>query len=67
MIETLATALPAEQARVREVLWIYKGLGKAGRLGAFVIEQHLCAADTAVMSGDPVAMLKAYQALKGVQ
>jgi len=67
MSKTLADALPAESARVREVLWIYKSLGKAGQIGAMLIEQDLKAADLAVMSGDPVAMLKAYQVLKGVQ
>lgn len=66
-MNTLATALPNEQARVREVLWRYKGIGKAGYLGALLIEQQLQAADTAVMSGDPVEMLNAYKELKAIE
>lgn len=66
-METLGDALPKEMARVREVLGHYKEIGPAGAFGAAMIEQDLRAADKAVMSGDLVAMLRAYETLKGVK
>lgn len=66
MSETLADALPAEMARVREVLGHYKELGPVGMFGAMFIEQSLQAADKAVMSGDVVAMLRAFAELKEI-
>ena len=65
-METLADALPKEIARVREVLGNYKEIGPSGMFGAAMIEQDLRAADAAVMSGDVVAMLRAYNALKEI-
>ncbi len=66
-METLGDALPKEMARVREVLGHYKEIGPAGAFGAAMIEQDLRAADKAVMSGDVVAMLQAYETLKGIK
>lgn len=65
-METLADALPKEMARVREVLGHYKEIGPAGMLGAAFIEQDLRAADVAVMNGDVVAMLRAFNTLKEI-
>ena len=65
--DTLADALPAEMARVREVLTQYREIGVAGALGAVFIESDLRAADTAVMSGDIVAMLRALKVLQGIK
>jgi len=64
-METLGDALPKEQARVRELLTQYKSIGPAGTFGAMMLEQDLRAADQAVMSGDVVAMLRAFERLKG--
>ncbi|MGV8822975.1 hypothetical protein [Methylibium petroleiphilum] len=64
---SLAEALPLEQARVREVLGYYKEIGPAGMIGAAFIEQDLRQADQAVMSGDVIAMLKAYETLKQIK
>lgn len=63
--KSLAQALPEQQARVRELLGEYKALGPVGQFGAMMLERDLAAADQAVMSGDVVAMLRAYEALKG--
>jgi len=60
---TIAHALPQEQARVREVLGHYKEIGHAGTFAVAMIEQALHEADTAVMSGDVTAMIRAYIAL----
>lgn len=64
---TLAEALPEEQARVRRLIGIYKSLGPTGAFGAMMLEQALRVADAAVMSGDVVAMLHAYEKLKDCQ
>lgn len=67
MSDSLAVALPKEMARVREILGIYKSLGQVGMFGAAFIEQDLKEADQAVMSGDVVRMIKAYETLKGIE
>lgn len=67
MTESLAEALPKEMARVREVLGHYREIGPAGMFGAAFIEQDLREADNAVMSGDVVRMIQAYEKLKGIE
>lgn len=66
-MSSLAEELPKEQARVREVLSHYREIGPAGALGAMLIEQSLREADEAVMSGDVVRMIRAYEDLKEIQ
>ena len=63
-MSSLAEELPKQQARCRELLSVYKSLGSAGMFGAAFIEQSLKKADQAVMSGDVVAMIQAYEELK---
>jgi len=63
-VASLGEEIPKEQARVREALGHYKELGPTGAFGALMIEQVLQKADRAVMSGDVVEMLKAYEELK---
>lgn len=65
-MSSLAEELPKEQARVREVLAHYHEIGPAGALGAMLIEQSLREADQAIMSGDLVRMMRAYEDLKGI-
>lgn len=67
MSESLAEALPREQARVRRILGHFKEIGPAGMFGAALIEQNLREADAAVMSGDLVRMIRAYETLKGIK
>jgi hypothetical protein len=64
---SLGEQLPVEQARVRELLGVYKSLGPTGAFGAMMIEQCLRRADEAVISGDVVAMIQAYEELKGCE
>jgi hypothetical protein len=64
---TLAEKLPEEMARVRKVLGHYKEIGPAGMFGAAMIEQSLRKADKAVMSGDLVTMIAAYQDLQEIK
>ena len=64
---TLGEALPEEQARVRELLGVYKGLGRNGAFGAAMLEQALKRADSATISGDLEAMIRSYQELKDCQ
>ena len=65
-IKTLAEGLPEEQARVRDVLVMYKSIGTAGLFGATMIERSLQNADKAVMAGDIIEMLAAYNDLKEI-
>lgn len=65
--ESLAEAIPKEQERVREVLAIYRSIGPAGAFGAACIEQTLREADRAVMSGDVIAMLRSFKAMKEIE
>ena len=65
--QNLAEALPIECARVRKVLGYYKEIGPAGMFGAAFIEQDLRDADRAMVSGDVVAMIAAYQKLKEIE
>lgn len=66
-METLGDALPKEIVRVRKVLGHYRELDLVGAFGARMIEQSLQAADKAVMSGDVVAMIRAYEDLRGIK
>ena len=63
-MHTLGDELPKQQARCRKLLVIYKEIGPSGAFGAAMIEQSLREADQAVISGDVVAMLRAYARLK---
>ena len=65
--KTLADELPADMARVREVLGYFREIGPAGALGAVFIESDLRTADAAVMSGDVVAMLRALKTLQSIK
>ena len=62
--ETLAEALPREQARVRALLPIYREIGPAANFAIHMMEQSLQAADRAAASGDVVAMLRALKDLQ---
>lgn len=66
-MDNLAEQYPKEQARVREVLGMYREIGPAGMFGAAMIEQTLREADAAAASGDVIAMLRSFQAMKEVK
>lgn len=63
-METLADALLNEQQRVRELLPLYDAI-PTGIFAATMMRQSLARAEQAVASGDGVAMLAAYEDLKG--
>ncbi|MDD5358221.1 MAG: hypothetical protein PHX80_03690 [Candidatus Nanoarchaeia archaeon] len=65
-MESLGEALPKEMARVRELITHYRDpmLNGAGNWAAMMMEQSLQEADKAVMSGNVVAMIGAYNDLK---
>jgi hypothetical protein len=67
MSETVGDDFPKQQARVRQLLGLYKGIGPAGSFGALMIEQTLQRADQAAMSGDLVAILRSYEELKACE
>ncbi len=61
---TLADGIKFELERNRELLSSYKEIGAAGVFGAANIEANIKAAEDAMLEGDLVAMIKAYQALE---
>jgi hypothetical protein len=63
----IADAMPVELARARELLAGYKAIGPAGSFGAAMIEMEIRKADEAVASGDAVAIIAAYKALKELE
>ncbi len=65
-MESLGVELPKETARVREILGHYKEIEPSGAFGAAMIEQSLQAADKAMIEGDVVAMIAAYNDLKKI-
>lgn len=67
MSETLGDALPAQMARVRRLIVLYREpfLEGAGEIAARMMEASLQAADRAVISGDVVQMIRVYEDLKG--
>lgn len=65
--ETLGDALPKEIERCQKLLEQYAFIGPAGAFGHAMISRDIAAAHKAMMEGDVVAMLRAYEALKGNQ
>ncbi len=63
-MSSLGEEYPKEQARVRELLGIYKSIGPGGAFGAAGIEAVLREADTAAVSGDLARMIRAFQSMK---
>jgi hypothetical protein len=65
-VDTLGDALPREIARVRdEVLPEYLAIGPPGQLAAGLMRLALDRASQAMIQGDTVAMIAAYEDLKG--
>jgi hypothetical protein len=64
---TLGDALSREIERCQELLVAYAEIGPAGAFGAAMIRADIAAAHKAMMEGDCVAMIRAYEALKGCQ
>ena len=62
-MKTVGEEFPKEQARVRELLGIYKSI-PTGQFGALMIEQVLQRAEKAAISGDLIEILKSYKELK---
>jgi hypothetical protein len=64
--KTLGDALPAEMARVRdEVMPAYVEIGPAGAFALAMMRRDLDEAARALAEGDVVAMIRAYESLKG--
>lgn len=65
--ETLATALPAEQKRVRELIPIYESIGPPGYLVAGLCKAALDKAERASAAGDVAGMIAALKQLRGIK
>jgi hypothetical protein len=67
-MSTLGEAQPREMARVRdEVMPIYQEIGREGLPALTMMRLELDAAAKALAEGDVVAMLRAYESLKGFE
>lgn len=64
-IKTLGDALPEEIKRCTELLTQYAAIGPAGNFGAAMIRLDIQNGVNALESGDVVAMMAAYEVLKG--
>lgn len=64
-MESLAEALPKEQARVRELL-THIDVDPSTVIAVTLIKQTLSAAEVAAASGDVVAIIRAYKELQAV-
>lgn len=64
---SLAVELPAQQARVRELVTLYRSIGPNGEPAARMMEASLANAERAAASGNVVAMLQAWNDLQGYQ
>lgn len=62
---SLATELPKQQARVRELVTVYRSIGPAGEPAALMMEASLARAEQAASNGDVIAMLRACTDLSG--
>lgn len=67
MTDTLGDDFPHEQARCRELLSVYRGLGPVGQFAAVLIEDMLKRADQAVIAGDLVDMIRIYKEMQGCE
>ena len=65
--KTLGTELPKEIARCQELLVQYAEIGPAGQFVYMMIKMDIDKAVQSLASGDVVAMLDAYVALKGCE
>jgi hypothetical protein len=65
---TLGEALPYEMARVRdEVMPAYAAIGPPGALALAMMRADLARATRALADGDVVAMVVAYESLRGYE
>lgn len=60
IMKSLASAYPAEQQRLRDLLAWYRAQGEAGMFGAMNLENLLRKADRAAVSGDVIEMLEVF-------
>lgn len=63
-MSTLGDDLPKEIERCQELLLQYAEIGPAGAFGAAMIKRQIARAHQAMMEGDVLDILRAYDALK---
>lgn len=64
-MSNLIEAIQQECTRVREAIPHYEAIGPAGAFGAMMLKQSVQRGESAIASGDAVAMVKALADLKG--
>jgi len=65
--KTLGSDLPKEIERVQRLFEIYQRMGKSSVFAASMLKLRLKDALSAMTSGDAVAMLRAYNDLRGCE
>ena len=65
-MSSLAETLPQEIARVQELIKDYESV-PIGHIAASLMKQDIAKAHTAMMAGDLVGMIAAYEELKGYE
>ncbi len=63
-MSSLATALPEELKRNRELKEQFLAIGPPRTIGAMLIEQDIQRGEKALASGDVIEIVKAYEKLK---
>lgn len=63
-MSSLGEEYPKEQARCRELISQYEGIGPAGAFGKLTIEQVLQRADKAMADGDTIKMIGCFQEMQ---
>lgn len=64
--QSLGDALPLEMARVRDVVMpVYQSIGREGQPALMMMRVSLDVAARAMAEGDVVAMIRAFEDLKG--
>jgi len=67
-VNTLGDALPKEMARVRDTIMpMYIKIGAPGQIALAMMRHDLDLAAKAMIEGDTIAMIAAYETLKGYE
>lgn len=67
MSTSVGEDFPLEQARIRDIAQEAREIGPSGLFLLMICEQALRQADAAAISGDVIAILAAYQEMKGIE
>ena len=64
-VSSVGEEYPKEQARVRELIEVYRGLGPQGAFAMAMLKDVLREADEAAISGDAVRIIRSFARMQG--